>query len=78
MGKIPDSVWEIPVPRMPTLKELRGRQFLSQVDLAKKAGVTESTINRLEGSKQKPTFKTIRKLAKALGVEPGEIEFHSR
>ncbi len=60
---------------MPTLKELRVRQFLSQEDLARKTGIAASTINRLEGSKQKPTFKTIRKLAKALGVEPGEIEF---
>jgi len=35
------------------------------------------TINRLENDKQKPSFKTIRKLAAALGVEPGEIEFQA-
>jgi len=60
---------------MTTLKDLRLKQFISQEDLAKKTGIAASTINRLENGKQKPTFKTIRKLAVALGVEPGEIEF---
>jgi len=60
---------------MPTLKELREQYFLSQVDLAKKAGVSESTINRLERGLEKPRWVTIRKLAKALGVKPGEIDF---
>ena len=57
------------------LKEIRIRAVLSQEDLAKNAGVAAATVNRLEKGKQKPNFKTIRKLAKALGVEPAEIEF---
>gem|GEM_PF-5196551 len=39
------------------------------------AGVTEATIVRLEKARHKPNFKTRRKLAAALKVEPSEIEF---
>ena len=60
---------------MSTLKELRLKQFISQADLAEKAGVAAETINRLETGKRKPSFRTIRKLATALGVEPSDIEF---
>ena len=60
---------------MATLKELRGKQLLTQDALAKKAGISRDTLNQIERGKQKPSFLTIRKLAKALGVEPGEIEF---
>lgn len=60
---------------MPTLKELRGQQLLSQAELAKKAGISLDTVNQVENGRQKPSFLTICKLAAALGVEPGEIEF---
>lgn len=60
---------------MPTLKELRRERFLSQEDLARESGVAAVTINRLENGKQQPTFKTIRRLAKALKVEPGQVSF---
>jgi len=60
---------------MGTLKELRLKLFVSQAELAKKAGIAAETVNRLERGKRKPSFITIRKLAKALEVEPGEIEY---
>jgi len=60
---------------MTTVKQLRIKQFLSQEDLAKKSGMTVSTINRLENGKQKPRFATIRKLAKALNVKPENIKW---
>ena len=60
---------------MVELRKLRENLFLTQVELAEKAQISEITLNRLENKKQKPSFKTIRKLAKALGVEPGNIEF---
>ncbi len=63
---------------MATLKELRENLYLSQEDLAGKSGMTTCTINRLENGKQKPQFGTIRKLAKALGVEPADINFNTR
>ena len=52
------------------LKELREDATLSARELAEKAGVHENTILRLEGDKGGAHPKTIRKLAKALGVEP--------
>ena len=60
---------------MARLRELREKQFLTQLELADKSKISEITLNRLENGKQKPRFVTIRKLAKALGVEPGDIEF---
>ena len=60
---------------MGTLKELRLKLFITQAELATKAEITTETVNRLERGNRKPSFKTIHRLAKALGVEPGEIEF---
>ena len=60
---------------MQTLRDIREGKFISQVDLAKLSGVTPATISRIESGKHKPRFVTIRKLAKALGVDPGDIEF---
>ena len=57
------------------LKELRLKAVLSQRDLSAKSGVAFDTICRLELGKQKPNFVTIRKLAKALNVEPNTIDF---
>jgi len=59
---------------MPKLKELRLRLFISQAELAKRAGLAAETVNRLERGRR-PSFITIRKLAKALGVKPADIEF---
>ena len=60
---------------MKSLKELRFKNYLSQAELAHKAGLSTATINRLENGRRKPIFNTIRVLAKALGVKPGDIEF---
>ncbi len=60
---------------MATLKELRLKLFITQAELATKVEITTETVNRLERGNRKPSLKTIRKLAKALGVEPGEIKF---
>ncbi len=59
--------------KLTRLREQREAQFLSQVDLAKKAGVTEKTIIRLEKGRSGPKWQTLRKLAEALGVKPGEL-----
>lgn len=60
---------------MPTLRQLREGKFISQEDLARDSGIATATINRLERGRHKPRFVTIRKLAKALGVEPNRIDF---
>jgi len=57
------------------LKQLREAEYLTQIELAKKAGISRDTLAKIEKGKRKPSFRTIRKLAKALGVKPGEIDF---
>jgi transcriptional regulator with XRE-family HTH domain len=48
---------------------------MSQDDLARQSGIAAVTISRLENGAHNPRFVTIRKLAKALGVEPNTIDF---
>lgn len=63
---------------MATLKELREKAALSQRDLSAMSGVAKATICRLEQGKQKAYPTTRRKLAQALKVKPGDIEFPSK
>jgi transcriptional regulator with XRE-family HTH domain len=60
------------------LRELRQRAFLSQEALAKKSGVAEATINRLEQGAQLARYVTARKLAEALGVPPDALTTDER
>lgn len=55
------------------IREFRQRLFLSQEELAEKTGIGRATIARLEAGKNKPHGRTVRALAAALGVEPGEL-----
>jgi transcriptional regulator with XRE-family HTH domain len=55
------------------LKELRRRRVLTLEELAEKAGVGRNTIWRLEHGVMGAQPRTIRKLAKALGVEPENL-----
>ena len=50
------------------LKMLRQRRALSLSDLAQLSKVSRVTINRVENGKQKPSPRTIRRLAEALQV----------
>lgn len=54
------------------LKSLRHRKALTQQELADKAGLTRSTVARIEGGEE-PFPTTIRKLAGALGVRPEDL-----
>jgi transcriptional regulator with XRE-family HTH domain len=58
---------------MARLRELRRRRVLSLEELAEKAGVGRNTIWRLEHGVMGAQPRTIRKLAKALDVEPEEL-----
>jgi XRE family transcriptional regulator, master regulator for biofilm formation len=56
------------------LKRLRIESGLTQVDLAKKARVTQGYIAQLERGIQKdPSLSTLRRLAKALKVSVAEL-----
>jgi transcriptional regulator with XRE-family HTH domain len=55
------------------LKRLREDQVLSQRELARKAGLTQMTVWRLENGFEHAHPQTIRKIADVLGVEPREL-----
>jgi predicted transcriptional regulator len=56
------------------MKRLRNERFLSQRDLARKAGVSPTTIMHLEtGESVDPRLSTVRKVAEALGVDPNSL-----
>ena len=55
------------------LKKIRTRRLLTQEELAEKAGVSAATVVNVERNNQEPHFRTIRKLAKALDVDPTEL-----
>jgi transcriptional regulator with XRE-family HTH domain len=58
---------------MARLRELRRRRVLTLEELAQKAGVGRNTIWRLEHGVMGAQPRTIRKLARALNVEPEEL-----
>jgi transcriptional regulator with XRE-family HTH domain len=55
------------------LRQLRRRRVLTLEELAEKANVGRNTIWRLEHGVMGAQPRTIRKLAKALAVEPEEL-----
>ena len=56
------------------LRGVRDRRLLSQRELAEKAGLSPTTILKLEAGKvDDPHPRTIRKLARALEVDPSEL-----
>ena len=55
------------------LHRLRELRALSQRELAALAGLSVTTVNRIENGQHRPMPKTVRKLARALGVSPEEL-----
>jgi transcriptional regulator with XRE-family HTH domain len=55
------------------LKAIRTRRLLTQEQLAERAGIDHSTVVNAERKNTEPHFSTIRKLAKALDVDPTEL-----
>jgi transcriptional regulator with XRE-family HTH domain len=55
------------------LKDLREDRVLSQRELAHMANLAYGTVWRIENGFPEARTSTIRKLAKALGVEPREL-----
>ena len=56
------------------LVEMREKRMWTQVRLAGEAGVSPTTVSGIEGGRiGRPHFGTLRKLARALGVEPEEL-----
>jgi transcriptional regulator with XRE-family HTH domain len=56
------------------IKELRKKHKVSQEELARQAGITYSTLIKIEsGANSNPTMKTMGKIADALGVSLDEL-----
>jgi transcriptional regulator with XRE-family HTH domain len=55
------------------LRRLRLAHFLSQAELARRSSLHTLTISRLEAGRVKPSTRTVRALADALGIRPGEL-----
>jgi transcriptional regulator with XRE-family HTH domain len=51
----------------------RERALLTQGELANRAGIGLTTLNRIENDHADPQFRTIRKIAKALDVNPRDL-----
>ena len=63
---------------MTTLREARLQALLSMRQLARKAGLSATTIYLLETGQRTPQLLTIYKLSRALNIDPHEItEFQS-
>jgi transcriptional regulator with XRE-family HTH domain len=55
------------------ITRLRRLLRLSQAELARKAGLTASTISQLEGGQHDPRCATVEAIARVLGVVPGYL-----
>jgi transcriptional regulator with XRE-family HTH domain len=61
------------MPFSQNLRRLRLARFLSQAELARQSGLHTLTISRLEAGRVKPSTRSVRALAAALAVTPGEL-----
>jgi transcriptional regulator with XRE-family HTH domain len=61
------------MPEVPNLKRIRNEYPLTVRELAEMSGVSYDTITKVENGHREARPSTIRKLARALGVQPGEL-----
>jgi transcriptional regulator with XRE-family HTH domain len=60
------------------LRPLREDRLLTQAELAERAGIALSSLVRIENDQVDPRFSSIRKLARALDVDPRELTMGTR
>lgn len=51
-----------------SLKKIRKLKGLTQVDLAKKAGITQTSYSQIENGLNKPRKETLERIARALDI----------
>ena len=56
-----------------SVRKLRIEKFMSQAELSKAAGISPAHLGRIERNEHDPHLSTIRKIAKALGVDPSKL-----
>ena len=59
------------------IKQIRESRNLSTTKLAKMAGIAQSALREIELGNTTPTYKTIEKLEKALGMSLAEIQSYT-
>jgi transcriptional regulator with XRE-family HTH domain len=65
-----------PTPKPTTaalIRAAREAAKLTQVELAERAGYDQSAISQIERGTREPRQPALRRLAKALGVRPGDL-----
>jgi DNA-binding XRE family transcriptional regulator len=60
-------------PLADSLRRLRREAGLSQVQMAKRLGISRPTLNRLESASQNTTLKTLGQLCRSLGCDVGDL-----
>lgn len=55
------------------LREARERLGLTQEEVAERSGVHATEVSRMETGKRDPKISTLRRLAKAVEVKPGQL-----
>ncbi len=58
---------------MHKVRQLRLQKGLTQLDLARRAGVSQASLSDIETGKCNPTVRMLVKVARALGVAPSEL-----
>ncbi len=55
------------------LRRAREQAELTQEQVAERSGVHATEVSRIEGGKRDPKVSTLRRLAEAVGVPPGDL-----
>lgn len=58
------------------IEEVRINKNLTQIELARKAKISQSYLSELEHNKKSPTLRLLCKIAEALDVQPGELVYY--
>jgi len=56
-----------------TLRQARERKCWGQAELARRVGISPSTLHRIEAGRCRARPGTLRRLAEALGVDPSDL-----
>lgn len=70
-GSEMDTIGTVPGVKLADCRRLR---YLTQAQLAVKAGVSPATVSSIERGLHPPRMGVMRRLADALGVEPSEVD----
>jgi len=77
-GTVPaDARAKVDAYRVSVGEEIRARRKalrMTQADLARKAGIPQSHVSRLEHGKHAPSYLTIERIAGALKVKPSQLD----